>query len=255
MDYVVFVIHHLIIDGVSWSILIDDLTYIYNQICKNSDVNLVRPYPYKNWVNDVKRLADNISSDEKQHWIKLNDLLNDSMIKGKSRLFQFNTQVLFNADNILMLTEEEYWALCIARAYKKTYGKEIIFNCESHGRDESLADISQTIGWFTSQYPIVVDIGGEYDNVSLMNDVYAVKKAFNDINHLGLNYGSLIYVLGELEYKHCPVTFNFLSTEFSFENELFESINGDLSGFDFVDLDYDAYGISLNVPYLIVCYG
>ena len=64
VDYVVFVIHHLIIDGVSWSILIDDLTYIYNQICKNSDVNLVRPYPYKNWVNDVKRLADNISGDE-----------------------------------------------------------------------------------------------------------------------------------------------------------------------------------------------
>ena len=39
------------------------------------------------------------------------------------------------------------------------------------------------------------------------------------------NYSLLIYVLGELEYKHCPVTFNFLSTEFSFENELFESIN------------------------------
>ena len=29
--YVAFVIHHLIIDGVSWSILIDDLTYILNQ--------------------------------------------------------------------------------------------------------------------------------------------------------------------------------------------------------------------------------
>ena len=222
--YIVFVIHHLIIDGVSWSILIDDLTYLLTQ--KNN--KLLRPYPYKSWVGDVKSLAEDISEDEKQHWIEINNLLDDTEIKGPSKDFTFSVDVKFDADNLLMLSVDEYWALCIARAYKKTYGDDIIFNRESYGRDESLADVSRTVGWFTSQFPVHVNVTNGHDNISLMRDVYSLKEAFKDINHLGLNYESMIYVLDELEYKHCPVTFNFLSTEFSFENELFQTYEGKL---------------------------
>ncbi|WP_405290050.1 D-alanine--poly(phosphoribitol) ligase subunit DltA [Methanobrevibacter sp.] len=257
-SYVVFVIHHLIVDGVSWSILIDDLTYIINQIKNNGEINLLRPYPYKNWVGDVKSLAENIPDDEKQHWIEVNGLLNDSAIRGNSKGFVFNSDVLFDMDNLLMLSEEEYWALCIARAYKKTYDEDIIFNRETYGRDESLADVNRTFGWFTSQYPALADVNGNYDDISLINDVYSIKNAFKDVNHLGLNYGSLIYDLHELEYRHCPVTFNFLSTEFSFENELFESVMPQMSfdsdDLEISDLDYDSFGISLNVSRIDDCY-
>ncbi|WP_407432946.1 condensation domain-containing protein, partial [Methanobrevibacter sp.] len=249
-SFVVFVIHHLIIDGVSWSILIDDLTYILTQIKENNEINLSRPYPYKYWVDDVKSLVKDISDEEKEHWIGINALLDDSSIKGNSKGFSFDVGVKFNADNPLMLSEEEYWALAISRAYKKTYNEDIIFNRESYGRDESLADVSRTIGWFTSQFPVLVDVNNGHDDIGIMNDVYTIKKAFKGVNHLGLNYGSLIYYTNELEYKYCPVTFNFLSTEFSFENEMFESINIQKSSVDklkFVDLDSDSYGISLNV--------
>ena len=129
--YVVFVIHHLIIDGVSWSILIDDLTYILSQINENKEINILRPYPYKNWVNDVKSLVKDISNEEKQHWTEINKLLDDSQIRGNAKGFRFSVDAGFNVDNMLMLSEEEYWALCIARAYKKTYDKDIIFNRES----------------------------------------------------------------------------------------------------------------------------
>ena len=249
-DYIVIVIHHLIVDGVSWSILIDDLTYIYNQIKKDGEINLLRPYPYKNWVENVKDLIEDISEDEKQHWAKINGLLDDTLIKGKSKGFYFNADALFNIDNQLMLKEEEYLALAISRAYKKTYREDIIFNRESYGRDESLAEVGGTVGWFTSQFPVLVDVNNEYDTISLMSDVYSIKNALNDVKHLGLNYGSLIYTTEELEYKHCPVTFNFLSTEFSYENELFVSVNKTEDSSDelqTVDLDSDSYGISLNV--------
>ena len=143
-DYVVFVIHHLIIDGVSWSILIDDLTYIFNQIKENRKIDLLRPYPYKNWVGDVKSLVEEISGEEKQYWIELNNLLDDTVIKGDSKGFRFGVDVGFNVDNLLMLSEEEYWALAISRAYKKTYGMDIIFNRESYGRDEKNAILKIT---------------------------------------------------------------------------------------------------------------
>ena len=255
VSYVVFVIHHLIVDGVSWSILIDDLSYIINQIKNNGEINLLRPYPYRDWVCDVKSLVEGISDDERDHWFSLNGLLDDSVIKGESIGFSFSVDVSFDLDNLFMLSEEEYLALCIARAYKKTYGEDIIFNRESYGRDDVLADVSQTLGWFTSQFPVLVSTNNSYDIVSLMGDVYSIKDSFRDVDHLGLNYGSLIYTTGDLEYKHCPVTFNFLSGEFSFENDLFKDVNYGLfnvddvvfGGLDLVDLDGVSFGVSLNV--------
>uniref|UniRef100_UPI00388DB6AC amino acid adenylation domain-containing protein n=1 Tax=Methanobrevibacter sp. TaxID=66852 RepID=UPI00388DB6AC len=248
-SYVMFIIHHLIIDGISWSILIDDLSYLYYKIESGREIDLIRPYPYKLWVDNIKELADNISEEEKQHWIKINNSLDDSEICGPSAVFSFKAENNYNPDNIMGLTEEEYLALAIARAYKKTYGKNIIFNRESHGREERLADVSRTIGWFTSQYPVELDLINGEDNISLMLDVYKLKEEFKNINDLGLNYGSLIYLKNEFEYKHCPVTFNFLSTEFIFKNKLFESLNNYLSDKD-IETDIfesNSYGITLNI--------
>lgn len=211
----------------------------------DGNIELTRPYSYKDWIEDVKGLVDNISEEEKLHWIEVNGLLDDSQIRGNAKGFNFNVDVGYDVDNLLMLSEEEYWALAIARAYKKTYGKDIIFNRESYGRDDNLANLFRTVGWFTSQYPVHVDIGNDYDDVSIVRDVYKIKTAFGDIRNLGLNYGSLIYITNELEYRHCPVTFNFLSTEFAFENELFKSANHNLVQDDLKDVD--TYGIVFNI--------
>ncbi|WP_461464025.1 condensation domain-containing protein, partial [Methanobrevibacter sp.] len=110
-SYIIFVIHHLIIDGVSWNILLDDLTYIYTQMLSGDEINLLRPYPYNLWVEDVKKLSENISDNEKQHWREINNLLDDSKIKGQSKNFAFNVNASFKRDNLLMLSEEEYLAL------------------------------------------------------------------------------------------------------------------------------------------------
>ena len=140
-DYLLIVIHHLIIDGVSWHILLSDLTNIYYKLLKNERIDIVKPYPYKMWVDNVKNLVDNISDDEKQHWLSVNALLDDSLIMGPTNIFSFNVDIDFDADNLLMLSEDEYLALAISRAYKKTYNKDIIFNRESYGRDDSVAMI------------------------------------------------------------------------------------------------------------------
>ena len=247
-SYLMLIIHHLIIDGVSWNILITDLTHIYNSLKSGKEIELSRPYPYKKWVSDVKNLVSNISAEEKEHWAKINALLDDYSIKGDTNPFAFRVDANYDINSLLMLSEEEYWALAIARAYKKTYGKDIIFNRETYGRDESIAKVNRTIGWFTSQYPILVNTDNAYDDVSLMNDVYNLKTAFKEANNLGLNYCSLIYTTKELEFKPCPVTFNFLSSEFSFKNELFESFIPESSpDYEEMKQDLESYGITFNV--------
>ena len=247
-SYLMFIIHHLIIDGVSWNILISDLTQIYSNLKMGNETEISRPYPYKNWVEDIKELLNNISHEEKQHWIKVNKLLDDSEIEGDSNPFSFNIDVNYDINNLLILSEEEYWALAIAKAYKKTYGRDIIFNRETHGRDDSIAKVNRTIGWFTSQYPVLVDVNNNDDDVSLVSDVYSIKNAFKEIDNFGLNYSSLIYTDRALEFKHSPVTFNFLSSEFVFKNELFESYMD--SSIDYEEItkkDSKTYGITFNV--------
>ena len=208
-------------------------------------IPLNKSYSYKNWIGEVKQLVSNISQKEKEHWIGVNDLLDDSEIKGTAKRFHFKVDMKYNADNLLMLSEEEYWALAIARAYKTTYRRDIIFNRESYGRDESIANLYRTVGWFTSIYPVPVDICGNSDNISLVMDVYKIKTAFRKIKNLGLNYASLIYIADELEYKHCPVTFNFLSTEFVFKNNLLKSVNYEASQVD--ERNMEVYGVDFNI--------
>ena len=175
--------------------------------------------------------------------------MDDSNLKGKSRYFNFNIgNALWNAKNRFDLTEEEYLALGIARAYKKTYGDDIVFNRESHGRDDTIVNnLNRTIGWFTSQYPVYVKLSG--DDHSLNEDATDLKKAFNEIEHLGLNYSSLIYNFSEFDFKHCPVTFNFLSSEFTFNNEMFESLEVQALDDKTKELysENTHYGIDLNI--------
>ena len=249
-NYLIIVIHHLIIDGLSWNNLLVDLTQIYFKLLNGEKINLMRSYPYKYWVNDVKNLVENITDEEKQHWINVNNQLNDSSIKGKGHILSFNVKKYFNKDNILRLSEEEYLALAIARAYKKTYGENVIFNRESHGRDDGIANVNQSIGWFTSQYPVLVKTNNGYDEISLIKDAYNLKTAFRDIRNLGLNYASLIYTTQDFEYKHCPITFNFLSDEFILKNEIFKSINHYLSKNNIINsnsLKLETHGITLNI--------
>jgi NRPS condensation-like uncharacterized protein len=54
-DYLLIVIHHLIIDGVSWHILLSDLTNIYYKLLKNERIDIIKPYPYKMWVGRISR--------------------------------------------------------------------------------------------------------------------------------------------------------------------------------------------------------
>ena len=244
-DYILLVLHHLIVDGVSWNILLSDLTSIYLNLSEGREITLSKPYPYKNWVDNVKTLVNNIFLKEKEYWMKINDLLDDSEINGKGKSFEFKIDAVYNFNNLLMLNEEEYLALAIVRAYKKTYAKDIIFNRESHGRDDSIADLNRTVGWFTSQYPVPVKISGDYDDISIMEDVYKIKTAFKKVDNLGLNYSSLAYTVRKLKYKHCPVTFNFLSTEFTFKNSLFESVNQNLTRNN--KQNSNVHGIDLNI--------
>ncbi|MFB0832924.1 condensation domain-containing protein, partial [Brevibacillus laterosporus] len=73
-------------------------------------------------------------------------------------------------------------------------GKESsLINLEGHGREDIIADtdISRTIGWFTSQYPVLLDIGKEAD---VSRHIKRVKEGLRRIPHKGISYGMWRYL-------------------------------------------------------------
>ncbi|MCK0093932.1 condensation domain-containing protein, partial [Rhodococcus sp. F64268] len=76
---------------------------------------------------------------------------------------------------------------------------------EGHGREEAVvpgADLSRTVGWFTSAYPVRVDLSGvDVDDafaggVSVGAAVKAVKEQLLAIPDRGMGYGLLRYLDG-----------------------------------------------------------
>ncbi|MFB0832925.1 condensation domain-containing protein, partial [Brevibacillus laterosporus] len=89
--------------------------------------------------------------------------------------------------NDLLLT-----ALCMT-LYAWTGKERSLINLEGHGREDIVADtdISRTIGWFTSQYPVLLDIGKEAD---LSGHIKRVKEGLRRIPHKGIGYGMWRYL-------------------------------------------------------------
>ncbi|MGG4197323.1 amino acid adenylation domain-containing protein, partial [Paenibacillus jamilae] len=83
---------------------------------------------------------------------------------------------------------------------------------EGHGRETIAADVdvSRTVGWFTSAYPVVLEIEPE---MSLPQRIKSVKETLRAIPHKGIGYGLLRYMsaLNEAEWACDPdISFNYL---------------------------------------------
>ncbi|HLP46996.1 MAG TPA: amino acid adenylation domain-containing protein [Candidatus Kapabacteria bacterium] len=101
---------------------------------------------------------------------------------------------------------------------KKTFGQDkVLLALEGHGREEILAetgiDISRTVGWFTSIYPVSMDMSYSGD---LGRQIKEIKEKLRRIPNKGVGYGILKYLTDkknkkEIEFKLKPqISFNYL---------------------------------------------
>ncbi|MDY8025549.1 condensation domain-containing protein [Paenibacillus polymyxa] len=91
--------------------------------------------------------------------------------------------------------------------------RQVLVNLEDHGREAILPDVdmTRTVGWFTSQFPVVLDMG-EDRNVG--RRVKSVKEGLRRLPHKGIGYGILRYLAdgeGEAAFAAEPeISFNYL---------------------------------------------
>jgi non-ribosomal peptide synthase protein (TIGR01720 family) len=92
-------------------------------------------------------------------------------------------------------------------------GENLILEIESFGRDLGIegVDVSRTIGWFTSLYPLKLKLSGKK---TLEEIIIYVKEKMKAIPHQGIGYGLLRYLNEKtnksLKKIKIPISFNYL---------------------------------------------
>jgi amino acid adenylation domain-containing protein/non-ribosomal peptide synthase protein (TIGR01720 family) len=200
--------HHLVVDGVSWRILLDDLETGYEQACRGAAVDLG---PATSSLRDwARRLAEHAETGRLDHEIDYWTTVGNSgevglpVDRNGSNSLRSQRQVrveLDTATTSALLREvpdvyrteiNDVLIAALAAVLSGWTGHErVLLGVEGHGREELFDDIdlNRTVGWFTTYFPTAVDAGTGDWGARLKS----VKEQLRAIPRRGLGYGVLAY--------------------------------------------------------------
>ncbi|MEV7656743.1 amino acid adenylation domain-containing protein, partial [Streptomyces anulatus] len=237
----VLVAHHVVIDGVSWRILMDDLATAWRQHSAGAPVDLPPVgTSFRRWTQLLGRAS--FDADRARYATPLPAVdapigrraltAADTVARERTRAVSVGpgtTAALlgeipakFHAGvNDVLLT-----ALAVALArWRRERGQDQTFahiELEGHGREGRFVtptagfepELSRTVGWFTTLFPVVVDPGAAPDPTApayLAAALKAVKEDLARVPSNGVSYGALRYLSDDVPAVPAPqVLFNYL---------------------------------------------
>ena len=231
-DRLLIVIHHLVVDGVSWRILFEDIENLMQQYKNEQPLALpLKTDSFKLWAEKLNHYADSPAFlQEKTYWAKLDftavpqvekDLTGSNNLED-TEFYSFvlseeETRLLLTNTNEAFATEINHILLtALAMGIKKTWGHDrVLVSMEGHGREPINEDIdtSRTVGYFTSVYPVLLDVSHENN---LARQIKEIKETLRKIPNRGIGYGILRYLTSkthtkEIDFKLKPqLKFNYL---------------------------------------------
>ncbi|HIH2751041.1 amino acid adenylation domain-containing protein [Burkholderia aenigmatica] len=201
-------IHHAIVDGVSWRILLDDLDTAYRAACERTPIRLSQPGLRADaWASRLARAATEPASPfagEAAYWA--------GMAQGDDVAPDHPDATATNADAAVVVQTIDAAltraALTDAHAAYRTQTIELLgaalalalagvsgaascrVELEGHGREALFddADASRTIGWLTSHYPVTLPVA-----TTARDTLCAVKDTLRAVPHKGLGFGVLAH--------------------------------------------------------------
>src|SRR5271166_1052329 len=229
------VIHHLVVDGVSWRILLEDLERACRQLMEGEAVELPpKTTAFRDWS---RRLAAWVDSDElaeeKAYWLETTS--REVVALPTDHAFEATQNTVGSTRSVTVsLTARETKALLqeVPEAYRtevndlllaaltqalcESLGTECLkIDLEGHGREELFeeVDLSRTVGWFTSVYPVVLERTSEEPGTLLKS----IKEQLRAIPRKGIGYGALRWLSGDegtrqelAEAASAEIVFNYL---------------------------------------------
>ncbi|MFC2146129.1 amino acid adenylation domain-containing protein, partial [Acidobacteriota bacterium] len=212
-DHLLVVIHHLVVDGICWRILLEDFESGYQQAAQYKEITFQeKTTSFKHWSQKLNQYAESkILLKELPYWqaaaeTGVKHLPVDHVINREERKFKFHdmvpmilpgekTRQLLTKVNRAYNTEiNDILLAALGLAIKRWTGMDKVgINLEGHGREMIIEnmDITRTVGWFTTQYPVILDME-KSDDLSFY--IRNVKEILRGIPNKGIGYGILKYL-------------------------------------------------------------
>ncbi|PJH94193.1 non-ribosomal peptide synthetase [Bacillus sp. SN1] len=215
-DHLFLTIHHLVVDAVSWRILFEDFSTAYKQAVSGETIKL--PQKTDSYLTYSQSIADYSKSRQMQreaaYWDERENRHIQPIPKDNdaapntfkdTEVIDFNlsrhhTELLLTAANKAYSTEmNDILLTALGLALQQWTGyDQFKISMEGHGRESYLEDIdiSRTVGWFTSIYPVWLDMShSDHKNKDerLGHLIKQTKDMLHRIPHKGAGYGVLKY--------------------------------------------------------------
>ncbi|MGW2326184.1 non-ribosomal peptide synthase/polyketide synthase [Streptomyces sp. NPDC001700] len=202
--------HHLVIDGVSWRIVLDDLDTAYQQSVRGEAVDLgTKSTSFRDWaLHLAEQVGDGALDHEADHWATALDARplpvdHETPAPGtESRavpveIDEADTEALLRAAPTAYRTRiNDVLLAALALALSRWTGQDrVSVELEGHGREDVIegADLSRTVGWFTTMYPVSFDLPAARDTsaVDWRGLVKSVRRRLRAVPGNGFGFGAL----------------------------------------------------------------
>ncbi|ALG07358.1 non-ribosomal peptide synthetase [Kibdelosporangium phytohabitans] len=218
--HLLLVAHHLVVDGVSWRVLLDDLDTAYQQALRGDPADLgPKTTSFRDWSHKLTEYVEGGGLDQElDFWsgVRVVDLPADQPSAGAAEPVDSVGTLLSAEDTDALLRGAPvayrtglHDVLLAACTWAFGEGATVSIDLEGHGREDVIddVDLSRTVGWFTSMYPVTVTVptGGWRDIVK------TVRRQLRAVPRNGFGYGPLRYLTDRLPPVPRPqVSFNYL---------------------------------------------
>jgi amino acid adenylation domain-containing protein/non-ribosomal peptide synthase protein (TIGR01720 family) len=228
------IVHHLVVDAVSWRILLEDMEALCRQLNEGGTLYLpAKTSSFKHWA---ERLTEYAASDpvreETVYWLETARLpvaslpvdypdganTEASLESISVALSSDETRALLHdVPKVLHVQMNDVLLGAVAVAFRQWVGtRSLLLDIEGHGREALFEDIdlSRTVGWFTTICPMRLDLSAVGDPAET---VQAIARQRQQVRNGGIGYGVARYlsndpqIFGALARLAQPeVLFNYL---------------------------------------------
>ncbi|NEO33288.1 MAG: hypothetical protein F6K36_23260 [Symploca sp. SIO3C6] len=227
------IVHHLVVDGVSFRIMLEDFQTVYQQLTFGEAIFLPpKTTSFQQWSGLMTEYANSQElKQELTHWLtqspqtqpipvdfpeganteESTGIVSVSLTPQETQALLQKTPAVYRTQiNEVLLTS------VVQAVFKWTGMRTLLIDLEGHGREAVIAgvDTSRTVGWFTSVFPMHLDLEKVDD---LLDTLMSVKEQLRSIPNRGMGYGWLRYCSsdGEIIQKlsarpQAEIIFNYL---------------------------------------------
>ncbi|MEI8703605.1 LLM class flavin-dependent oxidoreductase [Pseudoalteromonas sp. B62] len=228
------VLHHLVVDGISWRILLTDLKLGYEQLTSGKPVKLTaKTSSLQQWGKFLlEHAATDAVQQERDYWLEQLSIAVAPLPVGHGEVVD-NTVATTGQVSFTLDAEKTTSLLTDSNKPYRTEINDLLLTAllsgindwsgesaarvdmEGHGREalNEIIDHSDTLGWFTSIYPLTLH---SEKGVDIAQRIMAVKEQTRQVPNKGIGFGLLKFLVrdeginNQCHGNESPIIFNYI---------------------------------------------